>query len=179
MTKTKQFLTTCYRDPSATEVPPCFEAATRKLTFSTTSVLLLLDVPLSLSRGTIFRRQKNPRRGYRPKITGIVFVCNEPGRSIPYCAQLYRPVPPLKGSWTKPKLPVLFHPSQSGKKHCKLPALIYEKKMETRNASFGIYITFFADLNMHESFVRALPLPTSSPSWISSIEPRLSVPRSL
>ena len=87
MTKTKPFLSTCYGDPSATEVPPCFEAATRKLTFSTTSVLLLLDVPLSLSRGTIFRRQKNPRRGYRPKIAGILFVCNQPGRSIPYCAQ--------------------------------------------------------------------------------------------
>ena len=77
-----------YGDPSATEVPPCFEAATRKLTFSTTSVLLLLDVPLSLSRGTIFTRQKNPRRGYRPKIAGILFVCNQPGRSIPYCARL-------------------------------------------------------------------------------------------
>ena len=89
MTKTKPFLSTCYWDPSATEVPPCCEAATRKLTFSTTSVLLLLDVPLSLSRGTIFRRQKNPRWGYRPKIAGILFVCNEPGRSIPYCAQLF------------------------------------------------------------------------------------------
>ena len=88
MTKTKPFLSTCYGDPSATEVPPCCEAATNKLTFSTTSVLLLLDVPLSLSRGTIFRRQKNPRRGYRPKIAGILFVCNEPGRSIPYCALL-------------------------------------------------------------------------------------------
>ena len=88
VTKTKPFLSTCYGDPSATEVPPCCEAATRKLTFSTTSVLLLLDVPLSLSRGTIFRRQKNPRRGYRPKIAGILFVCNEPGRSIPYCAHL-------------------------------------------------------------------------------------------
>ena len=40
-----------------------------------------------MSRGTIFRRQKNLGRGYRPKITGILFVCNEPGRSIPYCAQ--------------------------------------------------------------------------------------------
>ena len=90
MTKTKPFLSTCYGDPSAIEVPPCFEEATRKFTFSTTSVLLLLDVPLSLSRGTIFRRQKNPRRGYRPKIAGILFVCNEPGRSIPYCAQLRR-----------------------------------------------------------------------------------------
>ena len=112
MTKTKQFLSTCYGDPSATEVPPCFEAATRKLTFSTTSVLLLLDVPLSLSRGTIFRRQKNPRRGYRPKIAGILFVCNEPGRSIPYCAQTLSragarmsPVP-----WTEPRIP---HPALS------------------------------------------------------------------
>ena len=88
MTKTKQFLSTCYGDPSATEVLPCCEAASKKLTFSTTSVLLLLNVPLSLSRGTIFRRQKNPRRGYRPKIAGILFICNEPGRSIPYCAPL-------------------------------------------------------------------------------------------
>ena len=45
VTKTKPFLSTCYGDPSATEVPPCCEAATNKLTFSTTSVLLLLDVP--------------------------------------------------------------------------------------------------------------------------------------
>ena len=78
MTKTRPFLSTCSGDPSATEVPPCCEAATTKLTFSTTSVLLLLNVPLSLSRGTVFRRPKNPRRGYRPKIAGILFVCNEP-----------------------------------------------------------------------------------------------------
>ena len=104
MTKTKQFLSTCYGDPSTTEVPPCFEAATRKLTFSTTSVLLLLDVPLSLSRGTIFRRQKNPRRGYRPKIAGILFVCNEPGRSIPYCAQQEEPRYNRKSSGTLEEL---------------------------------------------------------------------------
>ena len=41
-------------------------------------MLLLLNVPLSLSRGTVFRRPKNPTRGYRPKIAGILFVCNEP-----------------------------------------------------------------------------------------------------
>ena len=67
VTKTRPFLSTCYGYPSTT-----------KLTFSTTSVLLLLNVPSSLSRGTVFRRQKNPRRGYRPKIAGILFVCNEP-----------------------------------------------------------------------------------------------------
>ena len=78
MTKTRPFLSTCNGDPSATEVPPCCEAATITLTFSNTSVLLLLNIPLSLSRGTIFRRPKNPRRGYRPKIAGILFVCNEP-----------------------------------------------------------------------------------------------------
>ena len=87
VTKTRSFLSTCYGDPSATEVPPCCEAATTKLTFSTTSVLLLLNKPLSLYRGTIFRLQKNPRRGYRPKIAGILFVCNEPeGKyyTVPY-----------------------------------------------------------------------------------------------
>ena len=78
MTKTRPFLSTCYGYPSTTEVPPCCQAATKKLTFSTTSVLLLLNVPSSLSRVTVFRRQKNPRRGYRPKIAGILFVCNEP-----------------------------------------------------------------------------------------------------
>ena len=78
VTKTRPFLTTCYGYRSTTEVPPCCQAATKKLTFSTTSVLLLLNVPLSLSRGTVFRRKKNPRRGYRPKIAGILFVCNEP-----------------------------------------------------------------------------------------------------
>ena len=31
-----------------------------------------------LSRGTVFRRPKNPRRGHRPKIAGILFACNEP-----------------------------------------------------------------------------------------------------
>ena len=44
-------------------------------------------MPLSLSRATIFRRQKNPRRVYRPKIAGILFVCNEPeGKyyTVPY-----------------------------------------------------------------------------------------------
>ena len=88
MTKTRPFLSTCYGYPSTTEVPPCCQAATKKLTFSTTSVLLLLNVPLSLSRGTVFRRQKNPRRGYRPKIAGILFVCNEPeGKyyTVPCC----------------------------------------------------------------------------------------------
>ena len=78
MTKTRPFLSMCYGDPSATEVPPCCETATKNFTFSTTSVLLLLNMPLSLSRATIFRRQKNPRRVYRPKIAGILFVCNEP-----------------------------------------------------------------------------------------------------
>ena len=88
MTKTRPFLSMCYGDPSATEVPPCCETATKKLTFSTTSVLLLLNMPLSLSRATIFRRQKNPRRVYRPKIAGILFVCNEPeGKyyTVPVC----------------------------------------------------------------------------------------------
>ena len=87
MTKTRPFLSTCYGYPSTTEVPPCCQAATKKLTFSTTSVLLLLNVPLSLSRGTVFRRPKNPRRGSRPKIAGILFVCNEPeGKyyTVPY-----------------------------------------------------------------------------------------------
>ena len=78
VTKTRPFPSTCYGYPSTTEVPPCCQAAIKKLTFSTTSVLLLLNVPLSLSRGTFFRRQTNPRRGYRPKTAGILFVCNEP-----------------------------------------------------------------------------------------------------
>ena len=78
VTKTRPFLSTCYGYPSTTEVPPCCQAATKKLTFSTTSVLLLLNVPLSLSRGTVFRRQTNPSRGFRPKIAGILFVSNEP-----------------------------------------------------------------------------------------------------
>ena len=92
MTKTRPFLSMCYGDPSATEVPPCCETATKKLTFSTTSVLLLLNMPLSLSRATIFRRQKNPRRVYRPKIAGILFVCNEPeGKyyTVPRCITLH------------------------------------------------------------------------------------------
>ena len=91
MTKTRPFLSMCYGDPSATEVPPCCETATKKLTFSTTSVLLLLNMPLSLSRATIFRRQKNPRRVYRPKIAGILFVCNEPeGKyyTVPNCRRV-------------------------------------------------------------------------------------------
>ena len=59
---------------------PVLSSSHQKINFSTTSVLLLLNVPLSLSRGTVFRRPKNPRRGYRPKIAGILFVCNEPER---------------------------------------------------------------------------------------------------
>ena len=59
---------------------PVLSSSHQKINFLhyNTSVLLLLNVPLSLSRGTVFRRQKNPRRGYRPKIAGILFVCNEP-----------------------------------------------------------------------------------------------------
>ena len=98
MTKTRPFLSMCYGDPSATEVPPCCETATKKFTFSTTSVLLLLNMPLSLSRATIFRRQKNPRRVYRPKIAGILFVCNEPeGKyyTVPKCLMHGHDVPSL------------------------------------------------------------------------------------
>ena len=94
MTKTRPFLSTCYGYPSTTEVPPCCQAATKKLTFSTTSVLLLLNVPLSLSRGTVFRRPKNPRRGSRPKIAGILFVYNEPeGKyyTVPGCQSTNEP----------------------------------------------------------------------------------------
>ena len=103
VTKTRPFLSTCYGYPSTTEVPPCCQAATKKLTFSTTSVLLLLNVPLSLSRGTVFRRQKNPRRGYRPKIAGILFVCNEPeGKyyTVPssHADELYSSVHPSCGN---------------------------------------------------------------------------------
>ena len=71
--------------PRVVKQPP------KSFTFSTTSVLLLLNVPLSLSRGTVFRRPKNPRRGYRPKIAGILFVCNEPeGKyyTVPMCQEL-------------------------------------------------------------------------------------------
>ena len=78
----------CPRAMGILTPPKCCEAATNKLTFSTTSVLLLLDVPLSLPRGTIFRRQKKTRRGYRPKIGGILFVCNGPeGKyyTVPTC----------------------------------------------------------------------------------------------
>ena len=74
----------CYGDPSATEVPPCCETATKKLTFSTTSVLLLLKQSMihlchcPCPEQQYLWRQKNPRRVYRPKIAGILFVCNEP-----------------------------------------------------------------------------------------------------
>ena len=65
--KTKPFLSRCYcyGNPSATEATLFCYAATNKLTFPTTctSVSLLLNEPLSLSRETFFRWQKNPRRG--------------------------------------------------------------------------------------------------------------------
>ena len=95
----------CYGYPSTTEVPPCCQAATKKLTFSTTSVLLLLNVPLSLSRGTVFRRQTNPSRGYRPKIAGILFVSNEPEGK-------YYTVPSMYSCWL---------PKQNRQKH---PAIV-------------------------------------------------------
>ena len=107
----KAILSTCYGYPSTTEVPPCCQAATNKLTFSTTSVLLLLNVPLSLSRGTVFRRQTNPRRGYRPKIAGILFVCNEPeGKyyTVPgphYACCMVRPGA-IRISWTSGHSPI-------------------------------------------------------------------------
>ena len=110
MTKTRPFLSTCYGYPSTTEVPPCCQAATKKLTFSTTSVLLLLNVPLSLSRGTVFRRQKNPRRGYRPKIAGILFVCNEPeGKyyTVPTCYTLSTLIASYRATGRKRRMPVI------------------------------------------------------------------------
>ena len=78
----KLFSSTCYGNPSATEVPLCCESATQKLTFSTTSVLLLLKCRETFLR----RRQKKTRRVYRPKISGTSFVRNEPGRLILYRA---------------------------------------------------------------------------------------------
>ena len=54
--------------------PPLWSSIQKSLTFSTTPVLLRVNVPLSLSRETFLRRQKHPRRGYRPKTTGILFV---------------------------------------------------------------------------------------------------------
>ena len=53
VTKTRPFLSTCYGDPSATEVPPCCEAATTKLTFSTTSVLGPTAVKMNRKVNTI------------------------------------------------------------------------------------------------------------------------------
>ena len=47
--------------------PLCCEAPTKKLTFYTASVLLLLNVPLSLFREAILRRQKIPKGGTVPK----------------------------------------------------------------------------------------------------------------
>ena len=110
VTKTRPFLSTCYGDPSATEVPPCCEAATTKLTFSTTAVLLLLNMPLSLYRGTIFRLQKNPRRGFRPKIAGILFVYNEPeGKyyTVPSWRYWLTPIRPLATAMVAPLHPAL------------------------------------------------------------------------
>ena len=52
---------------------PVLSSSHQKINF-----LHYISVPLSLSRGTVFRRPKNPRRGSRPKIAGILFVCNEP-----------------------------------------------------------------------------------------------------
>ena len=88
MTKTKPFMYTCYWDPSATEVPPCCEAATKKITFSTTSVVLLLNVPLPCPEEQYLGGNQIPERGTKPKITGILFVCNEPGRSLLYRAHV-------------------------------------------------------------------------------------------
>ena len=60
------------------QYPQCFEAATKKLTFSTTSVLLPLNVPLSLSRGTIFRQQKIPEGGTAQKEQGFYSYVRNP-----------------------------------------------------------------------------------------------------
>ena len=82
--KTKPFLSTCYGDPYATEVPPCCEAATKKLTFSTTSVLLLLDVGAyhcPCPEEQFLGGKKTPEGGT---------VCNEPeGKyyTVPTCVR--------------------------------------------------------------------------------------------
>ena len=62
----KPFLSTCYGDPFATEVSIRCEAATKKLTFSTTSVFLRLKVPSSLTE-TFLRRRKIPGGGVSSK----------------------------------------------------------------------------------------------------------------
>ena len=59
---------------------PVLSSSHQKINFlhyiSVTAVKCTI-VPVQ-SRGTFFRRPKNPRRGYRPKIAGILFVSNEP-----------------------------------------------------------------------------------------------------
>ena len=57
---------------------PVLSSSHQKINFLHYISVTAVNVPLSLSRGTVFRRPKNPRRGYRPKIAGILFVCNEP-----------------------------------------------------------------------------------------------------
>ena len=56
--ETKLFMATCYGNSSVTRVPLCYEAPI-KITFSTISVLVRLNVPISLFREPFLRQQKS------------------------------------------------------------------------------------------------------------------------
>ena len=60
---------------------PMLRSRHQKITFSTTSVLLVLRVQF-------LRLQKYPRRRYSLTIYGASFVCNEPRMPILYCPLL-------------------------------------------------------------------------------------------
>ena len=87
--KTKPFLSMCYDNPSSTKAPPVLWSSHQKTNFLHYTSVTAVKCTIVPVQRIFFRRQQNPRRGYRPKVTGILFVCNEPGRSILYyCAQL-------------------------------------------------------------------------------------------
>ena len=69
--------------PSKCSYRLCCQAAIKKFTFSSTSVLLsTVKCTIVLVQINSCMAAKNARRGYRLKIYGTSFVCNEPGKSI-------------------------------------------------------------------------------------------------
>ena len=81
--RNKLFLLTCY---IGIFPPSLCDYVLRQPRSLNPPVVLLLNVPMSLFKETFLLQQKNPRRRYRLKISGtLLFLCHDPGSSIPYC----------------------------------------------------------------------------------------------
>ena len=76
--KKQVILYTSTANQYATDMHVFCQKSTRKLRFCIATVLVFTNMSMTLFRKHFFMEQKKSQRQYRPKIAGILFVCNEP-----------------------------------------------------------------------------------------------------